>query len=363
MKSVESERRFAVIMAGGVGSRFWPWSRRNRPKQLLALAGGSSMLEQTVERVRGFVPADNILIATGLHLREPIRRLFPWMKPASILCEPTGRNTAPCAGWSALEVRSRCKEGVIALLPADHLISPLRAFRSDLRAAFALADSKGLLVTFGIPPHEPATGYGYIRAGAPIQDFHGATSVLGFAEKPSAATARRFLKKGGYYWNSGMFVWRADTILEAIDAHLPRLGRALTRIEHHRSRRTIPAKVLARSYPRLQSISVDYGLMEAARNRAMIPARFSWSDIGSWDAAGGLWPLDRNGNSCRGELFAVDSKRNVVATNGKPVALVGVEDLAVVDAGDVLMVCRRDRSQDVRAVLVELKRQKREDLL
>ncbi len=363
MKTVESERRFAVILAGGIGSRFWPWSRRGRPKQLLALTGGSSMLEQTVDRVRGFIPDRNILIATGVHLREPIRRLFPWIEPASILCEPKGRNTAPCAGWSALEVRARCRQGVVALLPADHIVSPLRTFRSDLRAAFDLADKKGLLVTFGIPPHEAATGYGYIRAGAPIRNFHGAASVLGFTEKPSAATARGFLKKGGYYWNSGMFVWRADTLLQAIDTHLPRLGRALGRMEESRRRGRIPARVLAQRYPRLANVSIDYGIMEPARNRAMIPAKFAWSDIGSWDAAGTLWPVDRHGNSCRGELFTVDSSRNVVATNGKPVALVGVEDLAVVDAGDVLLVCRRDRSQDVRNVLVELKRRHRQDLL
>ncbi len=363
MKQVPASRRFAVIMAGGIGSRFWPWSRRALPKQLLALAGDTTMLEDTALRLRGIVPPENLLIVTSESIRKPVAKAVPWLPASSILCEPVGRNTAPCVGWAAIEVRARQSDGVMAVLPADHLVSPLAAFKKDLRAAYALADAERCLVTFGVRPTEPATGYGYIRAGEPDPRRNRAAAVIGFEEKPTPERAKRFLRAGGYYWNSGMFVWRADTVLDAFAEYLPGMARLLERMDGQRKHGKIPEKTLARTYPRLGKISIDYGIMEKAANRAMIPASFEWNDIGSWDAAGALWPSDNLGNSSRGDVIAINARNNVVAAPGKTVALVGVEGLAIVDTGDAMLVCRREDSQNVRAVLEELERRKRKDLL
>ncbi|MBI5503870.1 MAG: mannose-1-phosphate guanylyltransferase [Deltaproteobacteria bacterium] len=354
---VAKERRFAVIMAGGVGSRFWPWSRRKRPKQLLALAGRRSMLAETVARLRGMVAPRNILIVTNRSLVGEIARELPALPRASILGEPTGRNTAPCIGWATLEILHRRDDAVIAVLPADHVIGPRERFQSDLLTGFDVADRAGQLVTFGIRPTEPATGYGYIRAGALLGGHGEARRVGGFVEKPTLAVAKRYVDSGSYFWNSGMFVWRADVLWKEFGEHLPALARALKSMAGSRtpgSRGRVPRERLDRAYPRLESISIDYGVLERSRNVAMLPANFSWSDIGSWDATAALWPVDADGNASRDPLLAVDSRGNVVATHGKPVALLGVSDLVVVDAGDALLVCPRARCQDVRRIVSRL---------
>lgn len=344
-------------MAGGVGSRFWPFSRQNRPKQLLALAGRRSMLADTVARLRGVVAPQNILVVTNRRLVAEIARELPDLPRASILGEPAGRNTAPCIGWATLEVLHRRADAVMAVLPADHVIGPRERFQSDLLAGFDVADRAGQLVTFGIRPTEPATGYGYIRAGAVLAGHGEARRVGGFVEKPTLAVAKRYVESGRYYWNSGMFVWRADVLWDEFGAHLPALARALTSMDRARTaglRGRIPRERLDRAYPRLESISIDYGVLERSRRVAMLPANFSWSDIGSWDATAALWPVDADGNASRDPLLAVDSSGNVVATRGKRVALLGVSDLVIVDAGDALLVCPRARCQDVRRIVSRL---------
>lgn len=344
-------------MAGGVGSRFWPWSRQSRPKQLLALSGRRSMVAETVARLRGIVPAENILVVTSRTLVAAIARDLPELPRQGILGEPAGRNTAPCIGWAALEILRRRPDAVMAVLPADHVVGPPKRFRADLAAAFEIANDTGRLLTFGIRPTHPATGYGYIRAGRVLAGQSEARAVSAFVEKPAAATARRYVGSGNYFWNSGMFVWRADVVWNELGQHLPRLVRALAGMD--RARRAgagarIPRKDLDRVYPRLESISIDCGVLERSRNVAMIPATFAWSDIGSWDAAAALWPVDAAGNASRDPLLTVDSTGNVVAARGKPVALLGVSNLVIVDAGDALMVCPRSRCQDVRQLVGRL---------
>lgn len=339
-------------MAGGSGTRFWPSSRRDRPKQLLSLAGKRTMLQETAARIRGLVPDENVLVVTGKHLRRGVREQLPWLPPRSVLCEPEGRNTAACVAWAALEVLARDPNGVMAVLAADHIIEPVGDFRSSLLEAMSLSDS-GSLVTFGITPDHPATGYGYIRAGRTVQGGP-ARRVLGFKEKPDLATARRYVAGGAYYWNSGMFAWRADTIWQEVQKHLPKLARGLSGLEALRKRGRLAQADVDRCYPKLQSISIDHGVLECSDRIAVLPASFSWNDIGSWDAAGDLWPQDSQGNSSRQQVLAVRSSGNVVATGGKPVALVGVDDLVVVDSGDVLLVCRRDQCQDVREIVARL---------
>lgn len=351
LASVARARRYAVLMAGGAGTRFWPWSRRDTPKQLLALVGAESMLTETAERVRGLIPDENVIVVTGSRLREGVAHALPRVEARSILCEPVGRNTSACVGWAAHEVASRDPDGVMVVLPADHVVGPPDRFQEALGLALALADARRMLVTFGIEPTEPATGYGYIKARGPLANAPAGYEVESFHEKPTPERAREFVSIGDYYWNSGMFAWRADVVLEELAAHLPALAADLAAMEARRSGGVIEQAVVDQSYPDLEAISIDHGVMEKSRRVAMLPASFSWSDIGSWDAVAELWPGDGDGNRSRDPVVAVDAKGNVVATDGKPVALVGVEGLAVVDSGDALLVCRRDRAQDVRRVV------------
>jgi len=344
-------------MAGGSGTRFWPWSRKQTPKQLLALAGSKNMLADTASRLRKFARPDNVIVVTGSHLRTGVAKALPALPARNILCEPVGRNTAACVAWAALEVFDRDPDGVMAVLPADHILEPVGDFVDALQMALALADEERTLVTFGVKPTEPATGYGYIQARRALAGHFGslgALSVDAFHEKPSARRARRFLSSGSYYWNSGMFAWRADVIVEEMERHLPGLVRALRRMQAKRTRGRVPQAVVDRAYPGLESISIDHGVMERAERVAMLPATFRWNDIGSWDAVADMWPSDAAGNRSRDKVVAVDSGGNVVATGGKPVALLGVNDLVVVDSGDALLVCRREDSQEVRKVVAAL---------
>ncbi|MFQ5477493.1 MAG: mannose-1-phosphate guanylyltransferase [Candidatus Binatia bacterium] len=350
---VPFKKRFVVIMAGGVGSRFWPLSREDRPKQLLRLVGSKSMLQQAAQRVRRLVPIENLLVVTSVRLRKAVIADLPWLPKTCVFAEPEGRNTAPCVGWAALEVRCRESDGVMVVLAADHLVSPQARFLADLRRALSVAWHEKRLVTFGIVPTEPSTGYGYIRAGKVFGQ--GAREAVAFHEKPAAKVAKRYVADPDFFWNSGMFAWRADTILREIQASLPALYDGLMALEKSRTRGRIPAAVLARGYPALPSISVDHGVMESSRRVAVLTASFEWSDVGSWDALHDLLPDDGNGNHSRDPMTALDSTGNLVFSGGKPVALVGVEGLVVVDSGDALLVCRRDRSQEVREVVSRLK--------
>lgn len=350
VRGVEPQRRYAVVMAGGSGTRFWPWSREDRPKQLLNLVTSQSMLADTVARLDGLVPPENILVVVGRRHRRAVAAALPSLPKSSILCEPVGRNTAPCIAWATREILRRCPDGVAVVLSADHRIVGDRAFRRDVTKAFAVADGTGRLLTFGIPPVFPSTGFGYVRTGKPLDGFAPALEVSAFVEKPDLANARRYVASGKYLWNAGMFAWRADALWRDLEAHLPELAAGVNAMESSRRRGAIPASVLDRLYPSLPSISIDYGVLERSSRVATLPASFGWSDIGSWEAMAGLWPHDANGNVSRQALLTVEAAGNIVATGGKPVALLGVDNLVVVDAGDVLLVCARERCQDVRAV-------------
>lgn len=317
------------------------------------------MLADTVRRVSRIVPRENVIVVTGTALRRAVSKDLPHLRRDQILCEPVGRNTAACIAWAAVEIERRSPDGVMAVLPADHVVAPRNTFCDDIRTALAVADEEKCLVTLGIRPTRPETGYGYLRAGSRLSPRWPAQTlrrVAAFHEKPSESRAKRFLREGGYFWNSGMFAWRCDTILAEIALHLPKLAAAMKALESRRVRGRIPAAALERGYPRLPSISIDHGVMEKSSRVAMVPARFAWSDIGSWDAVAELWPNDAAGNASRDPLVAIDAHDNVIATRGKPVALLGVRGLAVVDAGDAILVCPRSRAQDVRAVVAALKR-------
>ncbi len=357
---------FPVIMAGGSGTRFWPLSRRDRPKQFLALVGDLPMLAATVRRLPPLArPADTYVVCGPAHAAAA-RKLLRDLPAANFVVEPCARNTAPCVGLAALHVAAREKRGIVAMLPADHHVARPEAFREAVAAAARLAEA-GAIATIGIRPHAPETGYGYLKVGARLPGKGKAAShahkVERFVEKPDVVTAARYLADGSYLWNSGIFVFRADVILEEIRRAMPVLGEQLSVIQaslgtpSHR-------RVLARVFPDCPSISIDYGVMEKSQRIVVVPADFGWSDVGSFAALPEVRETDHLGNVAEGDALVIDGRNNVVLANGKrPVAVVGIDDAVVVDAGDAVLVVRRDRAQDVRKVVEELARRGREEVL
>jgi len=347
---------YPVVMAGGSGTRFWPLSRKARPKQFLALATDRPLIVETVNRLKGLVtPGRTYVVCGPVHARA-VRRLLPRLPPANVLIEPIARNTAPAIGLATLHVQARDPDGVLAVLPSDHHVADVSGFQSVLRRAAEIART-GALVTIGIRPTRPETGYGYIRTGEPIDG--GAARVRAFVEKPDAPTAAAYLSSGEYLWNGGIFVFTARAMRDAIERHMPELAAVLERLAptvgtpRH-------AAALRKYFPKAPSVSIDYGVMEKARDIAVVPGDFGWSDVGSFAALPEVRPADREGNVVVGEgAVLVDSAGCVVVGSGRPLGLVGLKDMVVVDSGDALLVVPRDRSQDVRAVVQALKRSKR----
>jgi len=355
------DRTYAVIMAGGVGSRFWPSSRAAMPKQLLDLTGsGRTMIAATVARLQPEIPPERVIVVTGRVTLAAVRAALPDLPPENILAEPTGRNTAPCIGWAAVHVARRDPQGVLAVMPSDHLVADEAAFMAAVRTAVGAARG-GALVTFGITPDHPETGFGYIEMGDEVAP--GVRDVRRFVEKPDLATAERYLAAGNFAWNSGMFFFVASRILEEIGRQMPDLGSGLGEIGAAIGSDAQDA-VVERVFPTLPSESVDYGIMEGASGILCVPASFGWSDLGSWAAAYELSGKDSGGNAIGADAIVVGSRGCLVrAPADKLVALVGVEDLVVVDTGDSLLVCRREQAQDVKQVVTALKQRGRKDLL
>ena len=340
-------------MAGGSGTRFWPRSRVRVPKQLLAIVGTRSMLQETVARVSPPIARDRVLVVTGrLHARA-VRAQLPRLPGEGVLVEPEGRNTAAAIALAAVHVARRDPDAVMAVLPADHAIGGLATFRADLRLALDLAAGTGALVTLGVPPTYPETGYGYVRCGAPLRGADGrAAEVEAFVEKPDRTRAEALIAEGRTLWNAGIFAWRAASILAELRAHLPAVVAPLEVAVARGG-----ARALAAAYRRLPAISIDHGVLERARRVVVVRARFAWSDVGSWAALGALWGGRADGgNAVRGRALAVDSRGCVVDSPRRLVALLGVEDLVVIDTPDAILVCRKDRAQDVRLVVEELRR-------
>jgi mannose-1-phosphate guanylyltransferase len=354
---------YAVIMAGGGGTRFWPWSREMRPKQVLPILSPRTMIRETVDRVRPLVPPERILIVTSRSQARQLHREVPRIPPENLLLEPAGKNTAPCLGLAAVHVQRTNPEAVLIVLPADHYIGAPGQFLRTLRRAAEFASRENYLITLGITPTGPETGYGYIQKG-PVLGRARETEVFrakAFREKPTLQKAKAYLRRGDFLWNSGMFIWRVGVFLEALEKCLPRLHRDMQELKASMGRRG-ERKVLEKVYSQCPSISVDYGVMEKAPNVALIEARFGWSDVGSWAVLWNLWPKDPAGNVCiqggkRGEskVLTLDSSGCVVRGEKSLITVLGLKDTVVVEAGDALLVCPRDRSQDVRRVLQELK--------
>ncbi len=344
---------YAVIMAGGSGTRFWPLSRKRRPKQLLPLGpGGEPLLAATVRRISSIVPPDRVYVVTSSVTADAVAAMLPDVPRENVLAEPAARNTAPCVGWAAAHVRRRDPKGVIVVLPADHYIAEepelLAAIRTGLTAAV-----QGDIVTVGVRPTRAETGYGYVEVGEAIGT--GVHRARRFVEKPNRQRAEQFLASGSYLWNAGMFFFRADVILEAIDKHLPGLGAALARFDRAAAEGREGEEVEA-SYASLPSVSIDHGVMEKTGGVAVVPCSCGWSDLGSWTTAWELAPKDAEGNALPEGGIAIESSGCYATTSsGKIVALVGVRDLVVVDTEDAILVMPRSRAQQVKDVVAALK--------
>jgi mannose-1-phosphate guanylyltransferase len=344
---------FALIMAGGIGSRFWPRSKERTPKQLLKILGENTMIQSTVDRLDGIILKENIFIITNKIQREEIIRQLPEIPAENILEEPFGRNTAACIGLASMIIEEKCKDAVIVVLPADHIIRDKESFHKTLALAADFADKDKGLVTIGIIPTRPETGYGYIQIDDEIvtDNIH---RVLTFAEKPNYATAVRFLESGDFLWNSGMFIWRIDSILEEMRKYMPELSEGLEIIKKDINTSNFP-EVLTNVYGQLRNISIDYGVMEKSQKVFLVKGDFGWSDVGSWEEVYQLSPKNDEGNALVGQVFTDDTTESYIYSPNKFTAVIGAENFIVINTDDALLICRRDKAQDVKKVIEHLK--------
>ena len=356
------EHHHAVILAGGRGIRFWPRSRRSRPKQLLAELGSTSLLRQTADRLLAVVPPERLWVVTAESLRSPVADELPEMPDEHIIAEPTPRNTAPAIGLAALLVSRADPQGVMGVFSADHHLETRAAYLSLLQKAFQAAAGNQLIVV-GIPPRWAETGYGYIEFAEGAQPSPAEPlPIVRFSEKPTSETARAFLKSGRFYWNSGQFFWKASVFAEEMRQHLPRTWEVLTGIATH-SQESFRSK-LADRYGLCQNISVDRGILErSSRVAGLVAPDIGWSDIGSWHALYALLPKDPEGNCARTPALFVRAEGNYIDVPGKQVALLGVQDLVVVETPDALLVCPRSEAQNVSELVEGLRAAGRDDLL
>lgn len=348
---------YALIMAGGVGSRLWPRSRQKTPKQLLNLTSEWTMFQEAVARLEPLFKLEQIFVVTGANCVPAMREQVPALPAENYIVEPSGHGTAPCIGLAALYLRRLDPDAVMAVLTADHFIQNGETFREALSAANRLT-GQGQLVTLGIKPAFPATGYGYILRDEKLTDLENvqAYRVKRFTEKPDLPTARKFLATERYYWNSGMFIWRVADVMAEFRWQMPRLYEQLTEIDAVIGTPQ-EKETLERVWRDVENQTIDYGIMEGARNVAVIPADIGWSDVGSWATLLDILPGDGDGNVVTGHHLGLDTKRTLVYSPHRLVATVGLEDMIVVDTGDALLVCPKDRAQDVKKIVDELKAQ------
>lgn len=342
-----------VIMAGGRGTRFWPRSRIATPKQFLNIVGTDSMIRQTFDRVKGLAAPDGIWVITNADYQQQVATQLPELADANILIEPAVRSTAPCIGLAALHIRRRNPDAIMIVLPSDHFIPDQEAYHTCLTTAIEAARKTHGLITIGIQPVIPETGYGYIEAGDWIRGT--LYRVSAFREKPDRVTAERFLTGGKHLWNSGMFIWSVSTILANLAQHCPEIYQGLMAFEK-RIGSDEEWTELGRIYSAFPALSIDYAVMEHADDVFVVKGGFAWSDIGSWSAVEPFWERDEQGNAMRGNVIDIDTCNSIVVSEDKLVALIGVENLIIINTPDVVLVCRKDRDQDIKKVIESLER-------
>src|SRR5262245_7714592 len=356
---------YSVIIAGGKGTRFWPLSRSQRPKQLLKILGRRSLISETASRVLSISGRKQTLVVTLAEQLKALRKELPDLPRKNFIAEPQGNNTAPCIGLAALEVTTRDPDAVMAVLPADHWVADIDAFRDTLRAAVSIAAGQNSLVTIGIRPNYPETGYGYIMKGKSLGGKPAAYRVQRFREKPSMSVAQQLIRQGSL-WNSGIFVWKAATLLELMRSYQPTISKGLERIKKAIGKKSLGApppqthRIVAREYKQMPNISIDYAILEKAGSAGKVitlEADFGWSDVGSWAAVHRMLPHDENGNAGKGKWLTLGAKNSLIHSEDRLVVLLGVEDTVVVDTPDALLVGDIRRSQEVRELVDQLNKQ------
>lgn len=355
---------YGVIMAGGGGTRFWPLSRQKTPKQLLNLTGKELMVNETIDRLSYVAPKENIFIVTNVTQVPPmLRATEARIQPNHILSEPAARNTAACIGYAAMEIVKKYGDGIMVITPSDHYIKDVPGFARILNTAVRAAEESNKLVTIGITPTFPSTGFGYIK----FEDAPGidAKPVVEFREKPDEETAKKYVESGVYAWNSGMFVWKASVILEKFQAYISDIYADLEKIGAAMQSEDEAATIEA-VYPKIRKISIDYAIMEPSAAKGdvlVIPGEFGWNDVGSWDMMDVLHDPDENDNVLVGDAVAIDTADSVIYSSGRTVAVVGVADLVVVETPDSVMVCPKSKAQDVKKIVDFLNATNRKELL
>lgn len=359
-------KRVAVIMAGGGGTRFWPLSRQALPKQMIAITSDNILINETIDHYDTVVSREDTFIVTKQEQIELMSVLvYPEVNRANILSEPIGRNTAPCILYAALTLQKMYGDTLMAVLPSDHFITDLKEFRRILKLAFETAENTDKMVTIGLWPTYPAVGFGYIRFSGNSQGDEAAEvyKLQRFVEKPNLMRAKEYVSSERYLWNSGMYVWKTSVILDAYKTYMPELYEKLNGI-YDKLRTPDEKEVLDALYPELESISIDYGIMENAADILVIPAEFGWNDVGSWDSLSEVLGLDDRDNVIRANHLGIDTEKCIVFSSGERlIATVGVKDLIIVDTGDAILICNKDKAQNVKDVVEELSRRKRSDLL
>jgi mannose-1-phosphate guanylyltransferase len=352
---------FAVIMAGGIGSRFWPRSKKRKPKQLLRIIGENTMIQDTISRLNGIVNNENIIIITNVVQKERILEQLPHIPKDNIIAEPFGKNTAPAIGLAAVLIEQKCSDAVMLTLPADHIITDVKKFQSTLKKAVTFASKSEGLITIGIQPSYPETGYGYIQFDEKEvkRNIH---QVLCFAEKPNLTTAKRFIKAGDFLWNSGMFVWKIGSILNEIKILMPDLYNELNLLKPVIGTKKF-YEVLEGVYKQLRSISIDYGIMEKSKKVYLIPGNFGWSDLGSWDAVYQISQQDDNKNVLIGDTYIQDVQSSYIFSPKKFTAVIGMDNVIVINTHNALLICKREQSQEVKNIVEYLKLNDRKELL
>lgn len=364
--SLNFPNTYAVIMAGGVGTRFWPRSRERSPKQVLEIIGSGTMIANTINRIQNLIPLEKIMVITNRNQKDIVCKQIPAVMSNNILTEPIGRNTAPCIGLAAKWISYYDPDAIMIVLPADHVIKDTDEFSKVIKKAVVVAKESDALVTIGIKPTYPGTGYGYIQFDDaedknPYIDQE-IYRVKTFAEKPNRETAEIFLKSGDFLWNSGMFVWKTNVILKEIEKYLPELGEYLSKLEPTIGTEKYES-TLEYIYGLIRSISIDYGVMEKASNVFVAKGDFGWSDVGSWDEVSNLTPTNEEGNAFRGNVITKDSRGNYIDAGNKFVATIGVDDLIIISTDDAVLVCKKGKTQEVKDIVDYLRRKHMNELL
>lgn len=353
-------KRYSLIMAGGSGTRFWPLSRQDIPKQLLNLSGNDTLINDTIKRFNPIIDYDNTFIVTNRKQADNLKNVILKEVPKqNILIEPMARNTAPCILYSALKIYKHFGDGIMCVFPSDHYITDDVKFRATLEETVRLVEETGSIATIGIKPSFPSTGYGYIKKG---DNFKNAYLIDRFIEKPNLEKAIQYLESDDYYWNSGIFVWKVSVIIDTFKRFLPRIYKELIKLDEVYGKEN-ELEITEKIYYSLDNISIDYGIMERIDDAVVVLANFKWNDMGSWDALGAIYPPDKEGNIIKAEHINIDTQKSIIYGDNKLIATIGLNNIVIVDTEDALMICDKTRTQDVKKVIDKLKELGREDLL